>query len=124
MGSENTIWAVIVTLIGAVTSVLVARISRLPPGVERPVPEEAGPARPRKEDLTTIAGLASEVLRLGAAVADLTKEQEAQRERSRLQDLTIRALRRYILVLETALRRLGADVPEPDPADVPLIRVP
>lgn len=119
MGGENTVLGVIIAVVGSLSAVLVARVSR-PPAV----PPEPLPAGARKEDLTTIAGLAAEVIRLGEAVSALTSEQEAQREHSRLQDMTIRALRRYILVLEAALRRLGADVPEPDPADAHLIRIP
>ncbi len=117
MGGDQTVLGIAVAVVGGLTSVLVARISRTPK-------DDGGDVRPRTQDLTTIAGLAQEVIRLGDAVAVLTTEQEAQREHSRLQDLTIRALRRYILVLEGALRRLGADVPEPEPADAPLIRVP
>lgn len=122
--SSDGVWGAVALTIATLGSVLVARISR--PREHEDEPKAAGPT---VGDLTTIAGLAQEMIRLRGRVAELESEHTvlqaalvAQQEHARLQDERTGALRRYIRRLETALRDLGAAVPDPDPADVHLIR--
>lgn len=127
-GSDN-VWGAIAIATATLGSVLVARISRPREHEDEPKQKPAG--GPTVGDLTTIAGLAQEMIRLRGRVAELESEQgslqtalTAQQEHAVLQDERTGALRRYISRLETALRDLGAAVPEPDPADLHLIRAP
>jgi hypothetical protein len=125
--SSDGVWGAVAVAAATLGSVLVARISR----PREHEDEEPKPAVPTVGDLTTIAGLAQEMIRLRGRVAELESEQgvlqttvAAQQEHAVLQDERTGALRRYIRRLETALRDLGAAVPEPDPADIHLIRAP
>ncbi|MGW4803018.1 hypothetical protein [Kitasatospora sp. NPDC004272] len=123
--SSDGVWGAVAVAAATLGSVLVAKISR-PRDHED---EEQKTPSPTVGDLTTIAGLAQEMIRLRGRVSELECEQTslqsaltAQQEHSRLQDERTGALRRYIRRLETALRDLGAAVPDPDPADFHLIR--
>ena len=127
MGTDtpNSVLGVVIAVVGIMGSILVARMSRTKE------PAESGPSLPApgRAELTTIAGLAAEMVRLRDRVAELesgntvlTLAQAAQQEHARRQDETTGALRRYVRRLETALRELGAAVPDPDPADAHLIR--
>lgn len=106
--ADSGAYGLLALVIGGVFSMGVAAISR-----------PRGEAEP---DLTTIAGLAEELVlqrrrsdtqarRLDALAA------EQQQDRARLG-----AYGRYMAVLQDALRRHGLPVPDPDPADAPLIR--
>ncbi|MFF5421790.1 hypothetical protein [Streptomyces misionensis] len=103
-------------LVGGVVSVAVAWISR--PRARKP--DEEVEAEPR-QDLTTIAGIASVVAQQGERV----RQQEAritELEAGRAHDSqVIAALRRYVLALRSALQDAGAETPEPAPADAHLI---
>lgn len=87
-------------LIGGLVAVLVAWISRA-----RGEPEP---------DLSTIEGLAAELVRVRGRLR--TVETEQQHAGARLA-----AHGRYITILQDALRGAGVPVPPPDPADAPLI---
>ncbi|MFH9728294.1 hypothetical protein ACH4M4_35850 [Streptomyces sp. NPDC017254] len=104
------------TLVGGVVAVAVAWISR----PRQPKEQDTDDAEPRR-DLTTIAGIAAELVRQGTELATAEgriTELEAGREHdARL----IGALRRYVLALKTAMRDRGVEPPEPAPDDAPLI---
>lgn len=113
---NDALASLIVGLSAVVGSVVVARISR-------PEPDpHAAPA----QDLTTIAGLAAALTEnrteTSRQIAELQARQLEHEAHARLQDRTIRALRRWAAALEGALRSTGATMPEPDPEDAPLIR--
>jgi hypothetical protein len=105
-------------LVGGVSAVAVAWISR-PRARKDPEGEtEAAEARP---DLTTIAGIAQVVVQQG---------EDARKDRARITELeagrerdarVIAALRRYVIALKTAMRERGVEPPEPAPDDAPLI---
>jgi hypothetical protein len=117
--ASGGVWGAVAIAVSVLGSVLVARISR-----PRDHQEDDPKAAPAPAELTTIAGLAQEMVRLQGKVAELETAQSAQQEHSRLQDLTVGALRRYVRRLETALQDAGVAVPPPDAADAHLIRVP
>lgn len=101
--------------IGGAVAMGVAWVSRVPRAELEP-------------DMTTIEGLARVVTEQGKTItmqgdkiAVLEQRNREHTEHSALQDRTIRALRRWALALETALRGTGADVPDPEPEDAPLI---
>jgi uncharacterized coiled-coil protein SlyX len=114
---SEAVTGVLSILVGGVVSVAVAWISR--PRARKP-DEEVEAAEPR-QDLTTIAGIASVVAQQGEKV----RQQEAritELEAGRAHDSqVIAALRRYVLALRSALQDAGAETPEPAPADAHLI---
>ncbi|MEU2077091.1 hypothetical protein [Streptomyces sp. NPDC013489] len=104
------------TLIGGVVAVAVALISRPRQAKEGDVDGE----EPRR-DLTTIAGIAAELVRQGdelrTAEGRITELETGRQHDARV----IAALRRYVLALKTAMRQSGVEPPEPAPDDAPLI---
>ena len=114
MESEPGLLGVVVAVLGVVGSIVVAWIST-------PRREDEDKEEPVR-DLTTIAGLAQVLTDQGHQISELQRKQLEHEEHARVQDRTIRALRRWALVLETALRSTGATVPEPTPEDAPLVR--
>jgi hypothetical protein len=111
MDTTSGIWGAVALAIATFGSVLVARTSRPPKDEQAPTVAE----------LSTIAGLAQQMVRLNGRVTELEAEALIQRERTRQQEATIGALRRYSNTLKGALRTYGATVPEPDPADAPYL---
>lgn len=106
--ADGGAYGIAALVIGGVFSMGVAAISR-PRGESEP-------------DLTTIAGLADELVkqRRRNEARDLRidgLEAEQRQDRARLG-----AYGRYMAVLQEALRRHGLPVPDPDPVDEPLIR--
>lgn len=87
-------------IIGAMVSVTVARISR---------------TREDEPDLSTIEGLAAELVRLRGRVATLETERTKDRQQ-------LAAEGRYRRRLTAALAAAGLPVPDPDPEDIPLLR--
>ncbi|MGW1252521.1 hypothetical protein [Streptomyces sp. NPDC002535] len=112
----ETVTGVLSTLVGGVVAVAVAWISRPRPPKES---EDVGD-EPRR-DLTTIAGIAAELVRQGEelrmAEGRITELEAGREHDARL----IGALRRYVLALKTAMRDRGVEPPEPAPDDVSLI---
>ncbi|MGW2582138.1 hypothetical protein ACWCYZ_12500 [Streptomyces virginiae] len=103
----------IAILVGGAVSIAVAWISR-PRAVIADGPVDV-------PDLTTIAGIAAVVAQQGEQLRD-AEERIVDLESQRATDgRLIRALRRRCAQLETALRQLGGEVPEPAPDDAPLI---
>ena len=87
-------------LIGGLVAVAVAWISRA-----RGEPEP---------DLSTVEGLAAELVRVRRRLGSVESKQQYTGAR-------LAAHGRYITVLQDALRGAGVPVPPPDPADAPLI---
>lgn len=110
MDATSGVWGAVALAIATLGSVLVAKVSR---------PKDD--AQPSMAELSTIAGLAQQMVRLNGRVTELEAEALIQRERTRQQEVTISALRRYTQLLKTALLRNGATVPDPDPADAPYL---
>lgn len=107
MEATSGIWGAVALAIATLGSVLVARVSR----------PQKDDSPPTVAELSTIAGLAQEMVRLNTRVSDLEAEQA-------IRDTTNSALWRYILLLKAAVREAGGNVPEPDPADAPYLRCP
>ncbi|MBP2583048.1 hypothetical protein J3A78_003526 [Streptomyces sp. PvR006] len=115
MQIEN-VTGVLSTLVGAVVAVAVAWISRPRQAKES---EDAGD-EPRR-DLTTIAGIAAELVRQGEELRT-AEGRITELEAGRVHDArVIGALRRYVLALKTVMRDRGVEPPEPTPDDAPLI---
>jgi hypothetical protein len=86
-------------ILGGVVAILVARISR---------------TRDDEPDLSTVEGLAAELVRVRRRLSTL----EAERERDVAR---LGAEQRYRRSLVAAFREQGLPVPEPDPADAALL---
>ncbi|MFE4311486.1 hypothetical protein ACFRR6_36135 [Streptomyces sp. NPDC056891] len=112
----ETVTGVLSTLVGGVVAVAVAWISRPRQSKE---PDDDG-TEPRR-DLTTIAGIAAELVRQGdelrTAEGRITELETGRQHDARV----IAALRRYVLALKTVMRQSGVEPPEPAPDDAPLI---
>ncbi|MEE1813713.1 hypothetical protein PUR59_01485 [Streptomyces sp. SP18ES09] len=115
---SEAVTGVLSILVGGVVSVAVAWISR--PRARKTDEEEQGESASRR-DLTTIAGIAAELVQQGedlrAATGRITELEAARVYDARV----IGALRRYVLALKTAMRTAGVEPPEPVPDDAPLI---
>ncbi|MFB7831996.1 hypothetical protein [Streptomyces sp. NPDC056056] len=114
---SEVVTGVLSILVGGVVSVAVAWISR--PRARKADEEEQDSGSRR--DLTTIAGIAAELVQQGeelrAAGARITELETARQHDARV----IAALRRYVLALKTAMRDARVEPPEPAPDDAPLI---
>ncbi|MFB7285423.1 hypothetical protein [Actinacidiphila glaucinigra] len=111
--SDGTLYGLASLVLGGAFSMGVAWVSR--PKQEQPKPAGEGP------DLSTVAGLADAVVALHER-GETQDERITELEEAQRQDrLRIGAFRRYLGVLQTALRRAGLPVPEPAPEDRELI---
>jgi hypothetical protein len=109
---QTVILPIILGILASAGVVLAARVAR--PPKEQPVPHG-------QQDLTTISGLAEVLVRQGEQIEELQRQHAEHEAHARIQDLTIRALRRWATALQEALRSTGADVPDPHPEDVAYI---
>ncbi|MFD0429411.1 hypothetical protein ACFQ60_22295 [Streptomyces zhihengii] len=111
--NENTLYGLASLIIGGGFSVIVAMVSR-----PRPAAAEVTAEQP-EGSLSTIADIASVVAAQGKRINELEAGQDAAREREAGQDRVIRALRRYVIVLQETIRGSGIPVPDPTPDDAP-----
>ncbi|MFD5370832.1 hypothetical protein [Streptomyces sp. NPDC127103] len=113
---SEAVTGVLSILVGGVVSVAVAWISR-PRARKADEEEDTGSRR----DLTTIAGIAAELVQQGeelrAAEGRITELETGRQHDARV----IGALRRYVLALKTVMRQAGVEPPEPAPDDASLI---
>ncbi|BBB00563.1 hypothetical protein RVR_10562 [Actinacidiphila reveromycinica] len=97
--TDGGLYGYVSLLLGAVVAVVVARISR---------------TRDDEPDLSTVEGLARELVRVRQRLADIEAAQQHAGNR-------LAAHGRYITVLQDALRGAGLPVPDPAAADAQLI---
>ncbi|MFE5544551.1 hypothetical protein [Streptomyces sp. NPDC057677] len=114
---SEVVTGVLSILVGGGVSVAVAWIGRPRAKKSDEEVEDSGTRR----DLTTIAGIAAELVQQGeelrAATSRITELEAGRQHDARV----IGALRRYVLALKTAMRDARVEPPEPAPDDASLI---